>query len=81
MPIREPASSTTGTALIPCRTSVFATSRSDVPGATVTLRNEATKLSFTTETTSSGQYVFDSVQVGVYTVEVEKQGFKKFVAT
>src|SRR5215213_1595041 len=52
-----------------------------VPGATVTLTNEATKLSFKTETTSSGRYAFDSVQVGVYTVEVEKQGFRKFVAT
>ncbi|HEX7315290.1 MAG TPA: carboxypeptidase regulatory-like domain-containing protein [Pyrinomonadaceae bacterium] len=49
-----------------------------VPGAAVTLRNEATKVSFTTETTSTGQYVFESVQVGVYTVEVERQGFKKF---
>src|SRR5215207_5711251 len=49
-----------------------------VPGAAVTLRNEATKVSFSTETTSTGQYVFESVQVGVYTVEVERQGFKKF---
>src|SRR5918998_5609179 len=49
-----------------------------VPGATVTLTNEATKVSFTTESTSTGQYVFESVQVGVYTVEVEKSGFKKF---
>ncbi|HKG12026.1 MAG TPA: carboxypeptidase-like regulatory domain-containing protein, partial [Pyrinomonadaceae bacterium] len=52
-----------------------------VPAASVTLTNEATKNSFKTETTSTGQYVFDSVQIGVYTVEVEKQGFKKFVAT
>src|ERR671913_1295268 len=49
-----------------------------VPGATVTLRNDATKVSFSTETTSTGQYSFESVQVGVYTVEVERQGFKKF---
>ena len=49
-----------------------------VPGATVTLTNEATKVSFTTESTSTGQYVFESVQVGIYTVEVEKSGFKKF---
>ena len=52
-----------------------------VPAATVTLTNEATKVSFTTETTSTGQYVFDSVQVGTYTVEVEKQGFRKFAST
>jgi len=54
---------------------------SSVPGATATLTNEATKVSFTTETTGSGTYVFDSVQVGTYTVTVEKQGFKKFIST
>lgn len=52
-----------------------------VPGATATLTNEGTNISFTTETTSTGTYVFDSVQVGIYTVKVEKQGFKTFVST
>src|SRR5713226_262816 len=52
-----------------------------VPGATVTLTNEGTKVPFTTTTSESGTYVFDSVQVGAYTVTVEKQGFKKFVST
>jgi hypothetical protein len=52
-----------------------------VTDAVVTLTNEGTKVSFTTQTTSSGTYVFDSVQVGVYTVAVEKQGFKRFVST
>jgi hypothetical protein len=52
-----------------------------VPGATVTLTNEATSISLTTETTSSGDYVFDTVQIGNYTVSVEMQGFKKFVST
>ncbi|HEX8160593.1 MAG TPA: carboxypeptidase regulatory-like domain-containing protein [Pyrinomonadaceae bacterium] len=52
-----------------------------VPDVTVTLTREETKVSFVTQTTSSGQYVFDSVQVGVYTVTVEKQGFKKHVST
>src|SRR5207302_844988 len=51
-----------------------------VPGAAVTLTNEATKISFNTETTSSGTYAFDAVQVGLYTVLVEKTGFKKFVS-
>lgn len=51
-----------------------------VPEAQVTLTNEATQVSFTTETTSAGTYVFDSVQVGTYTVTVEKQGFRKFVS-
>ena len=52
-----------------------------VPGAAVTLTNEGTKVSFNTESTSTGTYVFESVQVGVYTVKVEKQGFKSFVST
>lgn len=52
-----------------------------VEGATVTLTNEGTNVTITTETTSTGTYVFDSVQVGSYTVAVEKQGFKKSVST
>ncbi|HKY30078.1 MAG TPA: carboxypeptidase-like regulatory domain-containing protein, partial [Pyrinomonadaceae bacterium] len=52
-----------------------------VPGAMVILTSEATDTSLTTETTSAGAYVFDSVQVGTYTVTVEKSGFKKFVST
>ncbi len=52
-----------------------------ISGATVTLTNEGTKISFTTQTTSTGTYVFDSVQIGTYTVTVEMQGFKKFVST
>ena len=54
---------------------------SAVPTATATLTNEATQVSFTTETSGSGTYVFDSVYPGTYTVTVEKQGFKKFVST
>ncbi|MEK6323747.1 MAG: TonB-dependent receptor [Acidobacteriota bacterium] len=52
-----------------------------VPDATVTLTNEATKTSFTTNTTTAGTYVFDSVQGGSYTITVEKGGFKKFVTS
>lgn len=51
-----------------------------VPGAMVTLTNEATQSALTTETSSGGTYVFDSIQVGKYTVSVEKQGFKKAVS-
>jgi hypothetical protein len=49
-----------------------------VVGASVTLTNEGTKGSFTAQTGEGGTYVFDSVQVGVYSVTVEAQGFKKF---
>ena len=52
-----------------------------VENASVTLTNEATSVTFTTQTTSAGAYVFDSVQVGIYTLSVEQQGFKKFVST
>jgi hypothetical protein len=52
-----------------------------VEGATVTLTNEGTNTSLTTQTSSTGIYTFDSVQVGTYTVAVEMQGFKKSVST
>jgi hypothetical protein len=51
-----------------------------IPDAIVILTNEATGASFKTNTTSVGAYVFDSIQVGQYTVSVEKSGFKKFVS-
>lgn len=51
-----------------------------VEGAAVTLTNEGTNVSFTTQTSSTGTYVFDSVQVGTYTVAVELRGFKRFVS-
>jgi carboxypeptidase family protein len=51
-----------------------------VPGAMVTLTSDATQASLTTESSSAGIYVFDSVQPGKYTVAVEKQGFKKAVS-
>ena len=52
-----------------------------VAGASVTLTNEATGVSFTTETSDSGAYAFDLVQAGKYTLTIEKQGFKKFIST
>ncbi|HKG47640.1 MAG TPA: carboxypeptidase regulatory-like domain-containing protein [Pyrinomonadaceae bacterium] len=51
-----------------------------VAGAMVTLTNEATGVSFTTETSDSGAYAFDLVQAGKYTVTIEKQGFKKYIS-
>ena len=51
-----------------------------IAGATVTLTNEATAVSFTAQTSDSGTYSFDLVQIGKYTVAIEKQGFKKFVS-
>jgi hypothetical protein len=51
-----------------------------IPGALVTLTNEATGVSFTAQSSDSGTYSFDLVQVGNYTISIEKQGFKKFVS-
>jgi hypothetical protein len=52
-----------------------------IPGATVTLTNDATGISFTTVTSDSGNYLFDAVQVGRYSLAVELQGFKRFVSS
>lgn len=52
-----------------------------VSGATVTLTNEATNISFTTQTASTGAYTFDLITPGTYKVSVEKAGFKKIVST
>ncbi|HLM01233.1 MAG TPA: TonB-dependent receptor, partial [Pyrinomonadaceae bacterium] len=52
-----------------------------ISGANVTITNEATGVSLTTETGESGTYTFDLIQVGSYTVTVEKGGFKKLVST
>lgn len=49
-----------------------------IVGANVTLTNENTGASFSTQTTQAGTYLFEAVQVGSYAVVVEAQGFKKF---
>ena len=52
-----------------------------VPGVAVTLMNEATAVTRTSETNDSGVFVFDAVLVGKYTVRGEKTGFKRFERT
>jgi hypothetical protein len=59
---------------------VYDRSGAPVPRATVKLVNESTQAAFTTVTGDAGTYVFDSVQVGPYSVEVEASGFKKFAS-
>jgi hypothetical protein len=51
-----------------------------VTGAKVIATNEGTNTSYTTTTKASGVYVFDSLQVGKYTVTVEASGFRKYVS-
>jgi hypothetical protein len=50
-----------------------------VAGAKITLTNQATNISRTTNTDADGNYHFPLVEVGVYSVTVEHAGFKKAV--
>jgi hypothetical protein len=45
-----------------------------IPGATVTLLDEQTGTSRTTQTTQTGAFVLSSVQPGRYTVRIEMSG-------
>src|SRR6185369_4512178 len=49
-----------------------------VPGAEVSILHEPTGLKRTVLTNGSGQYAFEAVPLGPYTVTVTMQGFKKF---
>jgi Carboxypeptidase regulatory-like domain len=50
-----------------------------VPGATVTLRNSGTNIAHSVTASKDGEYFFTSVAIGTYEIEVEQQGFNKFV--
>jgi hypothetical protein len=50
-----------------------------VPGAKVTLTEDATGLKYTVETGSGGEFGRPALKPGIYTVEVEAKGFKKSV--
>ncbi len=52
-----------------------------LPGATVTVSNEATGTKRATVTNPTGFYVVPDLPVGMYSVSVELSGFKKFVKT
>ncbi|HZY63070.1 MAG TPA: TonB-dependent receptor [Edaphobacter sp.] len=52
-----------------------------VPGAAVTAIQESTHVTYNTKTGSKGEYVFDSLQVGKYTIRVTSPSFKTFVST
>ena len=55
--------------------------QASVPGATVTITNEATGVSHTQTTTDAGLYAFEALPVGDYSVAVELTGFKKYLKT
>jgi len=48
-----------------------------VPGATVTIKNQATGAERTAKTNSAGFYVFPSVAPGTYDITVTMEGFKR----
>ena len=50
-----------------------------VVGVTVSLKNEATGTERDAPTDANGEYVFLEVPVGVYTVELQQTGFKKYL--
>jgi hypothetical protein len=52
-----------------------------VPGAKVTLTNTGTSFTVSTETGSSGTYIFIPIRIGTYTVQAEKQGFQTILRT
>ena len=54
-------------------------SGASITKATVILTNSETRISAQQETSPSGQYIFDFVLPGTYTVQVELSGFKKFL--
>lgn len=52
-----------------------------LPGASVTLTDQASRTSQTTVTNDQGVFVFAAVQAAIYTVKVEMQGFNSWEAT
>lgn len=48
-----------------------------VPGASVVAKNDSTGQEYRVQSSESGLYVFPALNTGVYTVVVEKAGFKK----
>ena len=50
-------------------------SQAVIPGATVTVTNVATGTTRNTTTNQAGEYRFDFMQAGAYTVKITKQGF------
>jgi carboxypeptidase family protein len=52
-----------------------------VPNAKVTATNQATGVSSTTQTDSAGAYLFPSLLIGIYRIEVTASGFQKAVVS
>ncbi|MGH9660859.1 MAG: carboxypeptidase-like regulatory domain-containing protein, partial [Bryobacteraceae bacterium] len=49
-----------------------------VPGANVTLTHEGTSAAAARTADAAGEFVFDFLRVGSYTLRIEARGFKKY---
>ena len=52
-----------------------------IPNVTVTATNQDTGVVTTTTTSSTGDYIFQKLPIGTYSVSVGASGFKRFTAT
>jgi hypothetical protein len=52
-----------------------------VPGAAITVTNQATQTSIHATTNGAGEYTLPELPVGTYTVQVDKSGFRTFSET
>ncbi len=52
-----------------------------IPGATITVTNDATGISQTVNSGGSGDYLFEAVSPGVYTLKAKAPGFQQFIDT
>ena len=50
-----------------------------VPGARITLTNDATNVSIQTQSTSTGTYVFSNLNPGTYSIKAESGGFENYM--
>ena len=50
-----------------------------VPGAKITLTNNATSVTETTESTATGTYSFSGMRPATYTLRAEQRGFQTFI--
>lgn len=52
-----------------------------LPGAKVTAKNESTGVTYTAQSSSTGNYSFEALPVGSYEIRVEAQGFRTFASS
>jgi Carboxypeptidase regulatory-like domain len=52
-----------------------------VPGANITINNQATELSLHAVTNDAGEYTVPELQVGTYSVRIDKPGFRTFLVS